>query len=754
MTNEQKLKSSLVILKPTFMSDGKPKSRLNIGVFISSRVMITNEISLYSSDGSPNISVPMILKDPDGKYSNMSPILSLKDCKVYKYPTDSDPLGTSRIRVVILKKPIELYINDVMPISMYSGTIDKGFECNIMESNENPDFTYTFSRINTTVKSIVSDRADVDSYHSVSKNTYKNPVFSTTDELCGLITASSSSSYGFVIFDKNIRSWLSGIVDSNKASGIYNHRGKDFYYNDDVRVISKYDPIDFDGKRYITDDNGVLTEYTYDDDIDAMLLEEDPNLIPTPDVSVEYETRTQDLETLTQFDLPDVKLEVEELKPKPQEEQSVSGSYSKESDKFSVIDTYHVIPPKEPQNLYERLSPTKTFVDYLDKPVGHGVLEDFYNKLTAIDHRYGIMLDSVKTQKDLLQFMVNFRWRRFNLLDHYVPFTDYAQLSTGVLNNVKMPSDFPVLITGNTVMNKKNKFNKSLPFSVDYTSNAIVYTEGAGKATMNAELGVAYSNSINTLNMSCYWYDADWLITNQDTSLKFTSVNDVIKLFKFKYRIMAVTGVEYFDEYMTVYIISNYTEHALTFDKEFNLVEDFMTEIFPPEIVKLLDPKNVIFRDKYQYYVNNDDGSIMTFPLRDMFTIDNVLVKKYSIHQTTLKDPRPIPIVKDGPRINTKYGEQYCMMWSFNESVSLLTLYPAMGYEFDKYSFYNPRKYLTQADYDEACIPLHKGFRRTQIYPWFWGRPGFTWVNGFYYGYGDYYGRYFSFWNMYWWFYW
>ena len=74
MTNEQKLKSSLVILKPTFMYEGKPKSRLNIGVFISSRVMITEEISLYSADGSPNISVPMILKDSDGKYSNMSPM--------------------------------------------------------------------------------------------------------------------------------------------------------------------------------------------------------------------------------------------------------------------------------------------------------------------------------------------------------------------------------------------------------------------------------------------------------------------------------------------------------------------------------------------------------------------------------------------------------------------------------------------------------------------------------------------------------
>jgi hypothetical protein len=161
-----------------------------------------------------------------------------------------------------------------------------------------------------------------------------------------------------------------------------------------------------------------------------------------------------------------------------------------------------------------------------------------------------------------------------------------------------------------------------------------------------------------------------------------------------------------------------------------------------------MDPKTLIFRDKYQYYVNNEDGTFATFPLVDMFDINNKVVKKYTILQTTLKDPRPISIVDNGPRINTKYNEQYQMIWSYNESISLMTLYPAMGYEFDKYSFYNPRKYLKDADYNEACIPMHGGFRRTRIYPWFWGRPGFTWVDG------HYFRRSYSYWNMFWWFYW
>jgi hypothetical protein len=55
---------------------------------------------------------------------------------------------------------------------------------------------------------------------------------------------------------------------------------------------------------------------------------------------------------------------------------------------------------------------------------------------------------------------------------------------------------------------------------------------------------------------------------------------------------------------------------------------------------------------------------------------------------------------------------------------------------------------LKDSDYDEACIPMHGGFRRTLIYPWLWRRDGFTWV-------GDHYYRgYYNYWNMFWWFYW
>ena len=85
-----------------------------------------------------------------------------------------------------------------------------------------------------------------------------------------------------------------------------------------------------------------------------------------------------------------------------------------------------------------------------------------------------------------------------------------------------------------------------------------------------------------------------------------------------------------------------------------------------------------------------------------------------------------------------------------------------MGYTFDKYSFYNPRKYLVDSDYNEACIPLHGGFRRTELYPWLWywnynvGFFGsyFNYVDiGFnsYWLYNDYfYGDYWNYYNTYW----
>ena len=97
-----------------------------------------------------------------------------------------------------------------------------------------------------------------------------------------------------------------------------------------------------------------------------------------------------------------------------------------------------------------------------------------------------------------------------------------------------------------------------------------------------------------------------------------------------------------------------------------HLVEDTITRVFNTDIVKLLDPKTLIFRDRYQYYVNNNDGTFSTFPLIDMVTPNNTIVKAYTIVQTELKDPRPVNIVDDGPRINTKYGMQYQLTWSFN----------------------------------------------------------------------------------------
>jgi hypothetical protein len=245
-----------------------------------------------------------------------------------------------------------------------------------------------------------------------------------------------------------------------------------------------------------------------------------------------------------------------------------------------------------------------------------------------------------------------------------------------------------------------------------------------------------------------YWSGADWLITNNRGWLTLSSVNDVVKKITVSYNIDAVTGIRYTKDYVVIYVLSNYTEHAIIIDKDFKIVEDSVTEIFNQDIVTLMDPKTIIFRDKYQYYVNNEDGTFSTFPLIDMFDINNKLIKKYTIIKTTLDDPRPVSIVDNGPRLNTKYNGQYQLMWSYNNDISLMTLYPAMGYEFDKYSFYNPRKYLKDSDYDEACIPMHGGFRRTLIYPWLWRRDGFTWV-------GDHYYRgYYNYWNMFWWFYW
>lgn len=466
------------------------------------------------------------------------------------------------------------------------------------------------------------------------------------------------------------------------------------------------------------------------------------------DIKVQYDTKIEELRIDTNFDFPDGDLEVEILTPPNPDEESVIGSFSKRKDKFAEIQVQFEWDEEDhPRTLYEKLVPELLFKDYLNVPIDNNIMEDLIAKLQEVDHRYGIMLETVKTQKDLLQWLVNFRWRRFNLLDNYIPFTMYIDLVTSILSIIRIPTDFPVLITGNTILKKLPDRSSESPFYIDYKNGTIVHTSEEYVATMETDSYTKSEKSLNRLNLSFNWSGEDWLVTNNKNWLTLTS-NTSVKKINVKYHIDAVTGIHYVDNYVIIYVITNYTEHAIIIDKDFNIVEDSVTVMFNNDIIKLMDPKTLIFRDKYQYYVNNEDGTFATFPLVDMLDINNRIVKKYTILQTTLKDPRPISIVDNGPRINTKYNEQYQMIWSYNDSISLMTLYPAMGYEFDKYSFYNPRKYLKDSDYNEACIPMHGGFRRTRIYPYFWGRPGFTWVDG------HYFRRSYSYWNMFWWFYW
>lgn len=477
------------------------------------------------------------------------------------------------------------------------------------------------------------------------------------------------------------------------------------------------------------------------------IIDSPQGILVTPDFSVDYTTETDGLDTSTGFDLPDKVLEIKEISVN---NENVSGYYSKESDRFAD----NVSPAKENTTLYEKLYPTKRFIDYLNVKMSKSAVEGLRNYLSKYDIRYPLLIDEVSTYKEFIQYMANFRWRRFNILDHYLSFTDYASFTTSAISSLKVPSNFPVFIDRNTVIRRRNTLTKCCPHSVDIIGESIVETSGDGTAKMISHNGTTTSTSVNIVNFSCNWKNTDWLITNKDTGIEFRSVSNTIKRFDLHYKIMCITGVRYTSGYLTLYLISGYTEHAITFNEEFELFEDIITETFPSDIYNLMDPKTIIFRDQFQYYVNNNDGTISTFPVVDMFDMFNRIVKKFEIHSTTLVNPRPITITDIGPRINTMYEKQYFMMWSYNETVSMMSLLPVVGYTFDKYSFYNPRKYLTNADYNEACIPLHKGFVRTKIYPWFWGRPGFTWHNGYYYGYGDYYGRYFSYWNMYWWFFW
>lgn len=468
---------------------------------------------------------------------------------------------------------------------------------------------------------------------------------------------------------------------------------------------------------------------------------EDNSVEVVPDYTVNYTTEEDGLTTSTGFDLPERELEFRELNVS---NTNVSGSYSKKEDNFAESDK------SDKGSLYDKLFSSKTLLDHLNHPISQNVTSTILQRLQSKDPKLGLLLSSVKTYSDLLQWIVNFKWSRFNILDRYMNFTEYMDFVSSLVSGLKVPNSFPVLVTKNTVNRMRLNKSSCCPHSVDYKSKSIVHTSGDYKATMETDNGKTTSNSINLINLSCYT-DRDWLITNKSTSIEFKATDNTTKYVKTGYSVMAITGVEYKDKYLVIYLISGYSEHTLILDYNFNLLEDVISEVFPEEIVKLLDPKSYIFRDKYQYYVNTDDGKFVTFPLITMLDMYNRVVNKFTIVDTELVEPRPVTILEYSPRVNTKYGKTYNVMWSYTDSINMMTILPAIGYSFDKNNFYNPRKYLTNADYDEACIPLHKGFVRTEVYPWFWRSNGLTWHNG-YYGYNNYYGLYYSYWNNYWWF--
>lgn len=494
----------------------------------------------------------------------------------------------------------------------------------------------------------------------------------------------------------------------------------------------------------LSDDNVSLLDENNDDSHVETNEELDEYVIDrpyvTPDFSVEYDTEEYGLYTSTEFNLPDKELNVSDLSV---DNKSVSGMYG------NINDTLNYEESVVEKSLYDTLYKEKTFLDYLDLPVSSSVMNTITRYVSKLDKRLELIVRNIKSTKDMLQFLVDFRWSRFNILDNYVSFTDYASLVTGIVSGLTVPSNFPVLINRNTTNKLENSIVACCPYSVDYKGKSIVSTSKDYVATMYSRYGEIKSRTLNLINHSCNWNNYDWLLINNGYSLAFKSTANTTKTFNRDYKIMFITGVRYIDKYMTVYLIADYCEHALTFDSEFNLVEDVVSEVFTSEIVKLLDPKTHVFRDKFQYYVNGNDSSIYTFPLVDMFDNYNKIINKYEITKTTLKDPRPISITEFGPRINTSYGKKSYMMWAQLENISVMMLLPAVGYTFNKNNFYNPRKYLTDSDYNEACIPLHKGFIRTEVYPWFWRYNGLTWHNG-YLSYNNYYGLYFSYWNMYW----
>ena len=368
------------------------------------------------------------------------------------------------------------------------------------------------------------------------------------------------------------------------------------------------------------------------------------------------------------------------------------------------------------------------------------------------------------TLDQLIQFLADMRVWRWNLLDNPLSFRNYMSIVTSILGNIKVPLSFPVLINRLTINRIPNLISASVPYSTSNNESIgwVTQTDDSGKwtATIQNKTG---NTSIVTRQLVANLVTPtgttdDLLITPGTQSVKITKCGGGTTSIDLNYQVQAITGTRLgsitranvkdkplfgqdsidFDgsandarkeeEYITtnyfiVYLMADYAEHALIFDcadSTYKLLEDTITLSFPEDIVNLLDPKTKIFRDAYQYYVNDrNENTWKTFTIQQMLDDMGNYVDKFTIEDCNLDEPRAITITHTGPRINANVGNNtYFRMYGYGKRATLLNLLPAYGVSFSKAYFFNPREYLTNSDYDEACIPIHGEFKHSHVMRW------------------------------------
>ncbi|ABG21603.1 gp060 (endogenous virus) [Lactococcus phage KSY1] len=440
--------------------------------------------------------------------------------------------------------------------------------------------------------------------------------------------------------------------------------------------------------------------------------------------------------------------------------------------------------------LFDSMLKNNIFVDDMN---GH--LVNGYN-------RPGLVKMSIS---DFIQFLVNMRVWRYNLLDNPLSFRKYMAIVASILGNMQLPIDFPVLIDRLTTVKATNAISASVPYSTS-NSDAIGWVtqssnSGYGTATIQnkvSKTNVRTSQLIANLVRPTGTQD-DLLVTPGSRSINITKCGGVTTNVYLGYQLDRVTGTRLASattypkedkplfgsdvwgkdgsannevkdkpkpvtkDYFIVYVMSGYVEHAVIFDcsdPTYKVVEDDITMNFPPDFISLLEPKTKIFRDAYQYYVNEKENTWKTFPIQKMFDSMGKVVEAFTILDCNLDEPRANTIDENSPRINVNYGyNQYFKMYSYAKQATMLNVMPAYGVTFNKAYYYNPRDFLTLQDYDEACIPIHGSFMPSHLRwyqsdvqrPWYSrGRDVYSYNGGYTGGYLGGPGWYGGWWDSLW----